>query len=47
MECRDLEAAINLIPFEKKITAENIVRNIIYLGLVKRIEFLDREEEKK
>lgn len=47
MECRDLEAAINLIPFEKKITVENIVRNIIYLGLVKRIEFLDREEEKK
>jgi hypothetical protein len=47
MECRDLEAAVNLIPFEKKITVENIVRNIIYLGLVKRIEFLDREEEKK
>ena len=42
MECRDLEAAVNLIPFENKITVENIVRNIIYLGLVKRIEFLDK-----
>ncbi len=47
MECRDLEAAINLIPFENKITVENIVRNIIYLGLVKRIEFLDKEKEEK
>ena len=40
LECRELEAAVNLLPFEKKITAENIVRNIIYLGLKKRIEFL-------
>ena len=43
MECRDIEAAVNLIPFDRKITVENIVKNIIYLGLVKRIEFLDRE----
>ncbi len=47
MECRDLEAAINLIPFGNKITVENIVRNIIYLGLVKRIEFLDKEEKEE
>ena len=47
LECRELEAAVNLIPFGKKITAENIVRNIIYLGLVKRIEFLDGEEGKE
>lgn len=45
LECRELEGAINLIPFGKKITAENIVRNIIYLGLVKRMEFLDCEEK--
>ena len=40
---------VNLIPFGRKITVENIVRNIIYLGLTKRIEFLDGEdgEEKK
>lgn len=43
LECRELEGAVNLIPFNKKITAENIVRNVIYLGLVKRIEFLDKE----
>ena len=43
LECRELEGAVNLIPFGKKVTAENIVRNIIYLGLVKRIEFLDKE----
>jgi len=49
LECKRLESAVNLIPFGKKLTAENIVRNIIYLGLVKRIEFLDgvKEENKK
>ena len=49
LECRGLEAAVNLLPFGKKLTAENIVRNIIYLGLVKRIGFLDTPtpEEKK
>ena len=48
IECKKLESAINLIPFENKITIENIVRNIIYLGLVERIKFLDGpcEEEK-
>ena len=46
LECRDLEAAINLIPFGKKRTVEGIVRNIIYLGLTERISFLDKEEEK-
>jgi hypothetical protein len=44
LECRELEGAVNLIPFGKKITAENLVRNIIYLGLVKKMEFLDCEE---
>lgn len=49
IECKKLENAVNLIPFGKKITIENIVRNIIYLGLTKRIEFLDKdgEEDKK
>ena len=45
IECKKLESAINLIPFGNKITIENIVRNIIYLGLIKRIEFLDKDEE--
>lgn len=44
IECQRLENAINLIPFGNKITIENIVRNIIYLGLTKRIEFLDKDE---
>ena len=43
IECRKLENAVNLIPFENKITIENIVKNIIYLGLTKRIEFLDKD----
>ncbi len=46
LECQRIEAAVNLIPFDKKITAENIVKNIIYLGLTKRIEFLDTEDGK-
>ncbi len=49
LECKKLEAAINLIPFGNKHTIENIVRNIIYLGLTKRIKFLDEDgkEEKE
>jgi hypothetical protein len=45
IECQKLENAVNLIPFGNKKTIENIVRNIIYLGLTKRIEFLDKDEE--
>ena len=43
IECQKLENAVNLIPFENKITIESIVKNIIYLGLTKRIEFLDKD----
>ena len=41
LEAKRLESAINLVPFGNKVTVENIVRNIIYEGLAKRIEFLD------
>ena len=46
LECSALEAAVNLMPFDGKATIENIIKNIIYLGLVKRIEFLDGEEKR-
>ena len=42
-ECRGMEAAVNLMPFGNRYTIENIVKNIIYLGLIKRIDFLDGE----
>ena len=45
IECQKLENAVNLIPFGNKFTIESIVRNIIYLGLTKRIEFLDKDDE--
>lgn len=45
LECRELEGAVNLLPFGKLATVENIIRNIIYLGLTKRIEFLDKKDE--
>ena len=41
LECRELEAAVNLLPFGKKHTVEGLVRNIIYLGLTERIKFLE------
>ena len=41
LECKKIEAAVNLLPFGSRATIENIINNIIYLGLVKRIEFLD------
>ena len=46
LECKKLESAVNLIPFGNKITVENIVKNIIYLGLVDRIKFLDEPIKK-
>ena len=46
LECRRIEAAVNLLPFGSRATIENIINNIIYLGLVKRIEFLDEKKEK-
>ena len=49
LECRRIEGAMNLIPFGNRLTVQSIVENIIYLGLPKRIEFLDggREEKEK
>ena len=50
LECKKIEGAINLLPFGERKIIENIIKNIIYLGLVKRIEFLDGadgNEEKK
>jgi hypothetical protein len=45
LECRALEGAVNLMPFGNRATIENIIRNIIYIGLPKRIEFLDGDEK--
>ena len=42
LECSMLERAIELLPFEKSRAIENIIKNIIYLGLIKRISFLDK-----
>ena len=41
LECKNLESATNLLPYGTRATIENIINNIIYLGLIKRIEFLD------
>ncbi len=43
LECKAMEGAVNLMPFGNRYTIENIVKNIIYLGLPKRISFLDPE----
>lgn len=43
LECKKMEAAVDLMPFGNRYTIENIVRNIIYRGLIKRIEFLDKK----
>ena len=44
LECRALESAVNLLPFGTRRTIESIISNVIYLGLTKRIEFLDTEK---
>ena len=43
LECKKIEAAVNLMPFENRETIESIIKNIIYLGLIERISFLDKE----
>ena len=43
IECTLLSRAVELLPFEKSKTIENIIKNIIYKGLVNRISFLDDE----
>jgi hypothetical protein len=40
LECKMMENAVNLLPFGSRLTIENIIKNLIYDGLVKRIEFL-------
>ncbi len=47
LECKRLEAAVNLLPFENRETIESILRNVIYLGLVERIAFLDGDYSDK
>ncbi len=45
LECQKIEAAANLLPYGSRATIENIINNIIYLGLVKRIEFLSPKQK--
>lgn len=40
LECKKMECAVNLLPFKGRRTVENIIKNLIYDGLPKRIEFL-------
>jgi hypothetical protein len=45
LECTNLGRAIELLPYGSLATIESIIKNIIYLGLVKRISFLDAKPE--
>ncbi|MBP3307944.1 MAG: hypothetical protein J6L90_00735 [Clostridia bacterium] len=42
LECRALEAAVCALPFGDNVSIENILKNIIYVGLPDRIAFLDK-----
>ncbi len=44
LECRHMEGAVNLMEFGNRATIEGIVKNIVFLGLLKRIDFLDKNE---
>ena len=46
LECKGIENAVNLMPFGQRRVLENIIKNIIYLGLVKRIEFLESKNDR-
>ena len=47
LECKRIEAAVNLMPFGDNAAIENIIKNIIYLGLTDRLKFLDKKEDKE
>ena len=47
LECKQIEAAVNLMPFGEHKIIENIIKNTIYIGLVKRISFLDKTSDKE
>jgi len=47
LECKNLEGAVNLLPFGTRSTIEEIIKNIIYLGLPERIKFLDGDTNPK
>ncbi len=44
LECREMEKAVDLMPFGTRYTVENIIKNIIYLGLIKRMDFLETDK---
>lgn len=45
LECKKIEQAVDFMPFGTRTTLENIVKNIIYRGLVERISFLDSKAQ--
>ena len=45
--CQGIEAAVNKMPFGNRSTLEEIIKNVIYLGLTKRIAFLEKDSSKK
>ena len=47
LECKKIEGAVNLMPFGNRYTIENIIKNIIYEGLVRRMNFLSGAEKEK
>ena len=47
LECKMMENALNLLPFGSRKTIQNILENIIYSGLVRRIAFLDDDENEE
>ena len=47
LECERIERAVDLMPFEDRKTLERLIRNIIYLGLVRRLDFLGAEDVRK
>ena len=47
LHCKGIERAMDLLPFGNRGIIEGIVKNIVYLGLVKRISFLDCEQNDK
>ncbi len=47
LTCKEMEKAVDLMPFDDRETLGRLIRNVIYRGLVKRVSFLIEPPEKQ
>jgi hypothetical protein len=44
LELEAIAQKIELLPYENRVSEENIIKNTVYFGMPKRLSFLERNE---